>query len=147
MNERKKERKKFLGVDEADQQENKVVLKKAETEVIRRVSVILDTPFLDHNKMSAIDIFALPVLTYFMPVIYFSQEDLNEIDLKIKRLLTERGARHPQHLNILLYGARSVGGRGLNRSAQHTKRPRSRLQYDWQLATIQNYRQYGNFKW
>ena len=36
------------------------------------------------------------VLTYFMPVIYFSQEDLNEIDLKIERLLTERGARHPQ---------------------------------------------------
>ena len=104
MNERKNERKKFLGVDEADQQENKVVLKKAETEVIRRVSVILDIPMLDHNKKSAINIFALPVLTYFMPVIYFSQEDLNEIDLKIKRLLTERGARHPQHLNILLYG-------------------------------------------
>ena len=81
---------KFLGVDEAEQQENKVVLKKAETEVIRRVSVILDTPMSDHNKISAINIFALPVLTYFMPVIYFSQEDLNEIDLKIKHLLTER---------------------------------------------------------
>ena len=67
----------------------------------------------DHNKISAINIFALPVLTYFMPVIYFSQEDLNKIDLKIKRLLTERGARHPQHLNTLLYAARSLGGRGL----------------------------------
>ena len=104
---------KFLGVDEAEQQENKVVLKKAETEVIRRVSVILDTPMSDHNKISAINIFALPVLTYFMPVIYFSQEDLNEIDLKIKHLLTERGAWHPQHLNTLLYPARSLGGRGL----------------------------------
>ena len=104
---------KFLGVDEAEQQENKVVLKKAETEVIRRVSVILNTPMSDHNKISAINIFALPVLTYFMPVIYFSQDDLNEIDLKIKRLLTERGARHPQHLNTLLYAARSLGGRGL----------------------------------
>ena len=104
---------KFLGVDEAEQQENKVVLKKAETEVIRRVSVILDTPMSDHNKISGINIFALPVLTYFMPVVYFSQEDLNEIDLKIKRLLTERGARHPQHLNTLLSSARSLGGRGL----------------------------------
>ena len=67
----------------------------------------------DHNKISAINIFALPVLTYFMPVIYFSQEDLNEIDLKIKCLSTERGARHPQYLNTLLYVARSVGGRGV----------------------------------
>ena len=104
---------KFLGVDEPEQQENKVVLKKAETEVIRRVSVILDTPMSDDSKISAINIFALPVLTYFLPVIYFSLEDLNEIDLKIKRLLTERGARHPQHLNNLLYAARSLGGRGL----------------------------------
>ena len=104
----------FLGVDEAEQQKNKVVLKKAETEVIGRVSVILDTPMPDHNKISAINIFALPVLTYFLPVIYFSLEDLNEIGLKIKRLLTERGTRHPQHLNTLLYAARSLGGRGLN---------------------------------
>ena len=41
-----------LGVDEAEQQENKVVLKKAEKEVIRRVSVILDTPMSDHNKIN-----------------------------------------------------------------------------------------------
>ena len=79
---------KFLGVDEAEQQENKVVLKKAETEVIRRVSVILDTPMSDHNKISAINIFALPVLTYFMPVIYFSQEDLNEIVEGAKNVLS-----------------------------------------------------------
>ena len=64
---------KFLHVDEAKQQESKVVLKKAEAEVIRRVTVILDTPMSDRNKISAIYIFALPVLTYFMPVIYFTR--------------------------------------------------------------------------
>ena len=101
----------FLGVDEEEQQENKVVLKKADREVIRRVSVILDMS--NHNKINAINTFALPVLTYFMPVIYFLQKDINEVDLKIKRLLTERRARHPQYLNTLLYGARSIGGRGL----------------------------------
>ena len=52
-----------------------------------------------------------------MPVIYFSQLDLNEVDLKIKLLLTERGARHPQHLNSLLYASRSIGGRGLKQIA------------------------------
>ena len=104
---------KFLGVEDAEQHENKVVLKKAEKEVIRRVSVILDTPRSDRNKIKAINTFALPVLTFFMPVIFFSQGNLNEADLKIKRLLTERGARHPQHLNTLWYASRSIGGRGL----------------------------------
>ena len=57
--------------------------------------------------------FVLPVLFFFMPMLYFSHEDLSEVDLKIKRLLTEREVRHPQHLNTLLYASRSVGGRGL----------------------------------
>ena len=108
---------KFLGVEEAEQHENKMILKKAEKEVIRRVSVILDTPMSDKNKIDAINAFALPVITFFMPVIYFSQEDLNGVDMKIKRLLTERGARHPQHLNSLLYASRSIGGRGLKQIA------------------------------
>ena len=108
---------KFLGVEEAEQHENKMILKKAEKEVIRRVSVILDTPMSDKNKIDAINTFALPVITFFMPFIYFSQEDLNKVDLKIKRLLTERGARHPQHLNSLLYTSRSIGGRGLKQIA------------------------------
>ena len=55
----------------------------------------------------------MPVLTFFMPVLYFSYEDLSEVDLKIKRFLTEREVRHPQHLNTLLYASRSVGDRGL----------------------------------
>ena len=90
-----------------------MVLKKAEKEVVRRVSVILDTPLSDYNKIQAINTFALPVLTFFMPVLFFSQDDLTEVDLKMKCLLTERGAHHPQHLNTLLYARRSVGGRGL----------------------------------
>ena len=59
--------------------------------------------------------FVLPVLMFFMPVLYFSHEDLSEVDLKIKRLLTEREVRYPQHLNTLLYASRSVGGRGLKK--------------------------------
>ena len=38
---------------------------------------------------------------------------MNEADLKVKRLLTERGAGHPQNLNTLLYASRSIRGRGL----------------------------------
>ena len=55
---------KFFEVEDVEQHENKVVLKKAE-EVIRRVTVILNTPMSDQNKINAINTFALPVLTSF----------------------------------------------------------------------------------
>ena len=123
---------KFLGVEEAEQHENKMILKKTE-KVIRRASVILDTPMSDKNKIDAINTFTLPVITVFMPVIYFSQEDLNQVDLKIKRLLTERGARHPQHLNSLLYASRSIGGHGLKQIASVFKE--TKIKTALQLAT------------
>ena len=129
---------KFLGVEEAEQHENKVVLRKAEKEVIRRVSVILDTPMSNQNKINAISTFVLPVLTSFMPVIFFSQEDLNEADLKVKRLLTERGARHPQHLNTLLYASRSIGGWGLKQISSVYKE--TKIKAALRLATNDNSR-------
>ena len=87
----------------------------AEKEDIRRVSVILDTTMPDQNKVKAINIFVEPVLAFFIPVLFFSHEDLSEVDLKIKRLLTEREVRYPQHLNTLFYASRSVGGCGLKK--------------------------------
>ena len=67
---------KFVGVEEGAMQENKTVLTQAEKEIVRSVSVILYTPMSDQNEVKAINIFAIPVLTHFMPVIYFCQDDL-----------------------------------------------------------------------
>ena len=101
---RKKERKK---------ERKKAVLKKAEKEVIRRVSVFLETPLSDQYKINAINTFVPSILTFLIPALYFSHKDLNEVELKTKCLLTKKGARLPQHLNTLLYASRLVAGRGL----------------------------------
>ena len=100
-------------MEEAERQGSKFVLRTAEKEDIRRTSVILDTTLPYQNKVNAINIFVLPVLTFFMPVLYFFHKDLSEVDLKIKRLFTEREVRHPQRLNTLLYASRSVDGRAI----------------------------------
>ena len=104
---------KLLRVEEAERQGNKFVLRTAEKEDIRRVSVVLDTTLPYQNNVNAINIFVLPVLTFFIPVLYFSHKDLSDVDLKIKRLLKQTEVRHSQRLNTLLYASRSVGGRGL----------------------------------
>ena len=104
---------KLLRVEEAERQGNKFVLRTAEKEDIRRVSVVLDTTLPYQNNVNAINRFVLPVLTFFIPVLYFSHKDLSDVDLKIKRLLTQTEVRHSQRLNTLLYESRSVGDRGL----------------------------------
>ena len=96
-----------------EEERKKVALEKTEKEVIRRVSVFLETPLSDQNKINAISTFASSILTFLMSPLSFSYKDLNEVELKIKCLVTKKGARHPQHLNTLLYASRLIGSRGL----------------------------------
>ena len=102
----KKERVNEWREGERKRERTKVILEKAEKEGIRRISVFLEEPLSDQNKINAINTFAPSILTFLMPVLYFSHKDLNEVELKIKCILTKKWARHPQHLNTLLYASR-----------------------------------------
>ena len=55
------------------QLEKTVVLKKAEKEVIRRVSVILDTPLSYQSKINAINIFASVLALTFLWFIFLTK--------------------------------------------------------------------------
>ena len=77
------------------------------------------------NKINAIDMFALPVLTLVMQVIYFSREDLNEVDLKLKLLLSEIGERHPLHPNTTPHIHAPLDKRASTQTC--SKKPKSRL--------------------
>ena len=57
---------KFLGVIESVMQEDKLVLECAAMEYLRRMSVIWTSPLSNHNRVSASNQFALPVLGYLM---------------------------------------------------------------------------------
>ena len=102
----KKERVNEWREGERKRERTKVILEKAEKLGIRRISVFLEEPLSDQNKINAINTFAPSILTFLMPALYFSHKDLNEVELKIKCLLTKKWARHPQHLNTLLYASR-----------------------------------------
>ena len=57
---------KFLGVQENLRQEDKLVLNCAAEIYLKRVSVIWSSPLSDHNRITATNQFALPVLAYLM---------------------------------------------------------------------------------
>ena len=86
---------KFLGVLESVMHEDKLVLECAVKEYLRRMSVIWTSPLSDHNSVTALNQFALPVLGYLMWTQQWPIMDIHEIDRKARKIITENGERHP----------------------------------------------------
>ena len=57
---------KFLGVLESVRQDERMALDCAAEEFLRRMSIIWSSPLSDHNRVTASNQFALPVLGYLM---------------------------------------------------------------------------------
>ena len=86
---------KFLGVLESVMQEDKLVLECAAKEYLRRMSVIWTSPLSDHNRVTASNQFALPVLGYLMWTQQWPVMDIQEINRKARKIVIENGGRHP----------------------------------------------------
>ena len=65
------------------------------------------------NLFLAINSWAVAVIRYAASVIDWTQEDINEMDRKTRKLLTIYGAFHPKSNINRLYLKRKLGGRGL----------------------------------
>ena len=101
---------KFLGVLESVMQEDKLVLECAAKEYLRRMSVIWTSPLSDHNRVTASNQFALPVLGYLMWTQQWPVMDIQEIDRKARKIVIENGVRHPCGSNAIFYLPRDKGG-------------------------------------
>ena len=104
---------KFLGVLETLRQEEKIVLRCAAREYLRRLSVIWSSPLSDYHRVIASNQFALPALSYFMWTQHWPITELRQVDRDARKIVTEGGGKHPCGTTSLLYLPRDKGGRGL----------------------------------
>jgi len=72
----------------------------------------LGTELSAKNKIQAIRSLAVPVLRYSFGIVNWHQEELQNLDRKIRKLLTN-GQHHPKADVHHLYVPRKEGGRGL----------------------------------
>ena len=112
-NEKDGEQYKFLGVQENLKQENKLVLNCTAEIYLKSVSVIWSSPLSDHNRITATNQFALPVLANLMRTQKLPIADLQQLDRETRKIMVENGGKHPLGSKALLYLPRKVGGRGL----------------------------------
>ena len=104
---------KYLGLLESDQLCAKKIKTKAKETYKKRLRNILKSKLHGRNQITAINTYALPVLTYPAGVIKFTVQDLKELDTMTRKHLTMYGALHPRSDVDRLYVARAKGGRGL----------------------------------
>ena len=64
--------------------------------------------------MTAINAFAVSVIRYPAALVSWIRENLKEIDIETRKLMTVHGVFHPKLSTARLYTNRKEGGRGLH---------------------------------
>ena len=104
---------KYLGMEENNGVNNKVMKENVKKEYYRRIRKILTTELNAKNKIMAIKSLAIPVLTYGFGIIQWLKLEIEKIDRKTRKILTINGMHHPRADVQRLYVKRKNGGRGL----------------------------------
>ena len=105
---------KYLGQEESVGYNGKLNKERVTKEYFKRVRKIWKSELYSNNKAIAHNIFAIPVVTPTFGILNWTKEELEQIDIKTRKLLTSSGSFHRNSDVDRLYTERSKGGRGLN---------------------------------
>ena len=104
---------KYLGIDEGDEIQHAKMKEKIRKGCYRRVRAILHTELNAKNKLEAINILAIPAVTYSFNVFNWNLEEIRRMDRKIRKLLTLNRMHHPKADVNIMYVPRKERGRAM----------------------------------
>ncbi|XP_044758044.1 uncharacterized protein LOC123316095 [Coccinella septempunctata] len=104
---------KYLGINQALDIKTSEMKDIFRERLYKRVTLLLKSGLNSKSLFTAINVWAIPSITYSFGVLAWSQTDLREIDRKIRTMLTKSGIHHPHSSTIRLYLPRKNGGMGL----------------------------------
>ena len=105
---------KIVGQDEDIGFEYVLNKERVTTEYLKKVKKIWNSQRYACYKVLSRNIFAVPILTPTFGIIQWTKEELEQIDIKTRKLLTTRRSFHKNSDIDRLYSIRKEGGRGLN---------------------------------
>ena len=112
---------KYLGIEENAGIEHKAMRDKVTNQYFKRVKAICKTELTPKNKIQAINQLAIPVITYGFGIIDWPQFQINQIDVRTRKLLTIHKVTYKTSCLDRLYLPRSEGGLGLTEVNQAFK--------------------------
>ena len=104
---------KYLGIHQADEVKNNVVKEKTQSEYKKRLRMILKSKLSGFNQITAINIYASPIIAYTAGIVDWNKEELRQIDTMTRKQMTLHCALHPRADVDRLYVSTKKGGRGL----------------------------------
>ena len=105
---------KCLGQDENIAYGNVLNKKRVLNEYFRRIRKIWSSELFSNNKTITHNIFAIPIITPTIGILNWTKAELEQIDIKTRKILTSSGSFHINSDMDRLYTPRNKGGRGLN---------------------------------
>ena len=108
------EKYKYLGQDENIGYDNILNKNRVLKEYLRRVRKIWSSKLFSNNKTIAHNIFSIPIITPTIGILNWTKDELEQIDIKTRKILKSSGSFHINSDIDRLYTPRNKGGRGLN---------------------------------
>ena len=105
---------KYLGQDEDIGFKGELNKQRVMEEYLKRVRKIWNSELYSRNKVLAHNIFAIPVLSPTFGILDWTKQELENLDIKTRKILTASGSFHINSDVDRLYCYRKNGGRGLN---------------------------------
>ena len=105
---------KYLGMDEDIGYQGELTKDKVKKEYYRRVKKIWRSELYSKNKITAHNIFATPIFTLTFGILNWTKDEIHQIDVQTRKILTYTGNFHRNSSVDRLYTLRNDGGRGLN---------------------------------
>ena len=87
---------KCLGVDEPSGIQNAIIKLKLKRELVRTTRLILKTELISKNRITAINMQVILVITYSFNIIDWNFSEVKRLDIKVRKMMTTRSIHHPK---------------------------------------------------
>ena len=104
---------KYLGIDESSGIQHATIKQKLKKELVRKTRLILKTELNSKNRITAINMLAIPVIFYSFNITGWNLSEIKRLDIKIRKMMTAHNMHHPKSDIHRLYLPRNNVGRGL----------------------------------
>ena len=108
---KEEERYTYLGIDESVSMDRELTKEKVRDEYVRRVKKIWKSELNARNKVTAHNCFAVSVFRATVGIRDWTKEDLAQLDIRTRKLMTMNGSLHPRSDTHRLYIPRKEGGK------------------------------------
>ena len=107
------ERYKYLGIKQGLTNDHASMKRCVKEKFLERLKLILKSELYAKAQITAINTWAIPVVSHTFGVLQWTHTDLQTLDTKIRTTLTKYRRHHPNSSYNRLYIPRKMGGRGL----------------------------------